>query len=151
MAHGTVIDRPEDLPICFEDATEYAYGVVNPLFAYAKKPVEDQVRTLEAALARAQGQLRQKEETIREYEHLSALLTWQKQATQLVGHLTPRQNEVMMLVLGGISSKNIAYRLHISQRTVENHRAAIMKKTGSKCLPALGRMGFAVTHNGIFA
>jgi len=47
----------------------------------------------------------------------------------------------MDLVLLGSPSKNIAADLHISQRTVENHRAAIMKKTGSKSLPALGRVG----------
>ena len=40
-------------------------------------------------------------------------------------------------------SKNIAVDLGISQRTVENHRAAIMRKTGSKSLPAQARLALA--------
>jgi len=47
---------------------------------------------------------------------------------------------VMERVLAGQPSKNIAADLNISQRTVENHRAAIMKRTGSKSLPALARL-----------
>ena len=54
--------------------------------------------------------------------------------------LTPRQRDVMERVLAGQPSKNIAADLNISQRTVENHRASIMKRTGSKSLPALARL-----------
>ena len=54
--------------------------------------------------------------------------------------LTPRQREVMDMVLAGHASKNIAHDLKISQRTVENHRAAIMRRTGATSLPALARM-----------
>ena len=50
---------------------------------------------------------------------------------------------VMDLVLAGHPSKNIAADLGISQRTVENHRASIMKKTGSKSIPALIRTALA--------
>ena len=47
------------------------------------------------------------------------------------------------MVLAGHPSKNIAADLHISQRTVENHRASIMKRTGSKLLPDLARLALA--------
>jgi len=63
-----------------------------------------------------------------------------------VGHvagLTSRQRQIMDLVLAGHPSKNIAADLGISQRTVENHRAAIMKKTGARSLPELARLAVA--------
>jgi two-component system CheB/CheR fusion protein len=63
-------------------------------------------------------------------------------ATCLAG-LTSRQRQILGLVLAGHPSKNIAADLHISQRTVENHRAAIMKKTGSHSLSALIRLALA--------
>jgi two-component system CheB/CheR fusion protein len=49
----------------------------------------------------------------------------------------------MKLVLSGQPSKNIAADLGISQRTVENHRASIMRRTGSKSLPELARLAIA--------
>lgn len=61
-------------------------------------------------------------------------------AAHHLAELTPRQSEIMSLVLDGHPSKNIAADLGISRRTVENHRAAIMHKTGSKSLPALTRL-----------
>lgn len=54
--------------------------------------------------------------------------------------LTARQRQVMTLVLAGHPSKNIAVDIGISQRTVENHRAAIMRKTGATSIPALVRL-----------
>jgi len=57
--------------------------------------------------------------------------------------LTKRQRQILGLVLAGHPSKNIAADLGISQRTVENHRAAIMQKTGSRNIPALIRLAVA--------
>jgi two-component system CheB/CheR fusion protein len=65
-------------------------------------------------------------------------------ATTRVGSLTARQRQILNLVLAGHPSKNIAADLGISQRTVDNHRAAIMRKTGSKSLPALVRTALAL-------
>ena len=46
------------------------------------------------------------------------------------GQLTPREQEVVMRVLDGLSSKEIARALGISYRTVEIHRARAMGKLG---------------------
>jgi two-component system CheB/CheR fusion protein len=67
-------------------------------------------------------------------------------AASQVASLTPRQREIMALVLAGHPSKNIASDLGISQRTVENHRASIMEKTGATSLPALARLALAATR-----
>jgi DNA-binding NarL/FixJ family response regulator len=42
--------------------------------------------------------------------------------------LTPREQEVMRLLAEGLSSKEVAEKLFISPKTVENHRANIMNK-----------------------
>ena len=49
----------------------------------------------------------------------------------------------MALVLEGQPNKNIAADLGVSERTVENHRASIMKRTGTTSLPALTRLAMA--------
>jgi len=75
----------------------------------------------------------------------SKLIAWQDSAAEHIGDLTPRQHQIMDLVLAGHPSKNIAADLGISQRTVENHRASIMKTTGTKSLPALARLALAAS------
>ncbi len=75
------------------------------------------------------------------------LLAWQASAAGHIADLTPRQHQIMDLVLAGHPSKNIAADLGISQRTVENHRASIMKTTGTKSLPALARLALAASAN----
>jgi len=51
--------------------------------------------------------------------------------------LTQRELQVMNLVAKGASSKAIASMLNISQRTVESHRAAVMKRMGANSLSEL--------------
>jgi len=79
----------------------------------------------------------------------SLLAARRENAGQVVAGLTPRQRQIMDMVLAGFPSKNIAADLGISQRTVENHRAAIMKKTAVKSLPALARLAMAAVGNGV--
>ena len=62
--------------------------------------------------------------------------------------LTRRQHQVLDHVLAGHPSKNIAADLGISQRTVENHRAAIMARTGATSLPALARLAIGADVGG---
>jgi two-component system CheB/CheR fusion protein len=76
------------------------------------------------------------------------LLAWREDASSHIAGLTPRQRQVMEMVLAGHPSKNIAADLGISQRTVENHRASIMTKTGTRSLPALARLALAAAVNG---
>jgi two-component system CheB/CheR fusion protein len=72
---------------------------------------------------------------------------WRESAAKHIAGLTSRQRQIMELVLAGHPSKNIAADLGVSQRTVENHRAAMMRKTGTKSLPELARLALAAASN----
>ena len=65
---------------------------------------------------------------------------WQAAAKQRLASLTPRERQVMDLVIAGRPNKIISADLDLSQRTVEKHRAAIMHKTKSKSLSDLVRL-----------
>jgi DNA-binding NarL/FixJ family response regulator len=56
----------------------------------------------------------------------------QSRAAELDPHetLTPREREVLQLAAEGKTSSETAARLHVSHRTVENHRANLMRKLG---------------------
>ena len=55
--------------------------------------------------------------------------------------LTPREREVLALVTDGVSNKAGGYRLSISVRTFEAHRANVMGKLGAKNAAELVRFG----------
>lgn len=42
--------------------------------------------------------------------------------------LTPRESQILELIWAGLKNKEIANRLNISVKTVEAHRATMMKK-----------------------
>jgi FixJ family two-component response regulator len=54
--------------------------------------------------------------------------------------LTPREKEVLQLVVEGLLNKQIADALGMSELTVKTHRARVMEKTGADSLAHLVRM-----------
>lgn len=63
-----------------------------------------------------------------------------REVVQRIGLLTPRERQVLDLVIGGETNKGIARRLGIAERTVEIHRANVMDKMQAKSLADLVRM-----------
>jgi DNA-binding CsgD family transcriptional regulator len=51
--------------------------------------------------------------------------------------LTERQREILRLIAVGTSTKEIAYHLGVSAKTVESHRSAIMKRLGVRSVAGL--------------
>jgi two-component system CheB/CheR fusion protein len=95
------------------------------------------------------GHLQHDEVTRQPGAMVQAVFAARKEAAHRVATLTAREHEILVLVLAGCSNKIIAWKVGISQRTVETHRATIMKKTGSESIPALARLAVAADWNGI--
>jgi two-component system, LuxR family, response regulator FixJ len=68
------------------------------------------------------------ERTLAASRKLRSLETERQHLQERLAELSPRQRQVMELVAAGLSSKQIAARLGISHRTVENYRAWIMER-----------------------
>ncbi|MEU1080734.1 LuxR C-terminal-related transcriptional regulator [Streptomyces sp. NPDC005908] len=51
-----------------------------------------------------------------------------KPALERVGRLTPREQETFLLLAEGLSNAGMARRLHVTERTVRAHVAAVMEK-----------------------
>ena len=67
------------------------------------------------------------------------------EARQILSNsLTPREKEILQLMVNGSSTKEIAFDLKISHRTVEAHRQNMMVKLDAGDMTMLVR--FAVTH-----
>jgi FixJ family two-component response regulator len=72
--------------------------------------------------------------------------TMLNQIRKKLSALTPRETELLKLIVGGLPNKNIASELGISIKTVENHRASLMAKTGALNAADLVRMKMLATE-----
>lgn len=99
---------------------------------FLEKPLDEArlVRAIEEAFARQASQL-------------DALRQRQEVARRLA-ELTPREREVMALVVAGRHNREIAAALGISVRTVEVHKARMMAKLGAEGIPQLVRISLGV-------
>lgn len=53
--------------------------------------------------------------------------------------LTPRQREILQLIAEGNNTKEIAYQLNVSAKTIETHRAQLMERLDIRDVPGLVR------------
>jgi two-component system response regulator FixJ len=72
-------------------------------------------------------------------EELKSRESQRRELLDRLAELSPRQTEVMHLVAESLSNKQIAVRLGISPRTVENYRAWVMERMGAANLAELVR------------
>lgn len=65
---------------------------------------------------------------------------WQDEIRSRLGRVSAREREVLDLVVQGLSSKQIAHRLLVSEKTIESHRASLMSKLEARNLADLVRL-----------
>src|SRR5262245_29320968 len=66
----------------------------------------------------------------RAHQALSARARTARDAWALATRLTPREREILALIVEGLTSRQVASRLHRSERTVETHTANLYRKLG---------------------
>ncbi|UCC75256.1 MAG: response regulator transcription factor [Gemmatimonadota bacterium] len=80
------------------------------------------------------------QQAIEENARIREQLANRKEIAERIASLTPRERQVMELVIAGNTNKLIAHDLGISQRTVEIHRARVMDKLQAESVSELVQM-----------
>ena len=95
---------------------------------FLQKPVKDKdlLKAIEQSLARAARDQSEREEIARIQKRVESL--------------TPREFEVMALVVTGMLNKQIAFKLGTVEKTVKVHRARVMEKMGVDSIAELVRI-----------
>jgi len=62
---------------------------------------------------------------------------WRSQVCERLANLSPREEEVLRLLIRGNPNKVIAHEMNLSTKTVETHRAHIMRKLGVNSMAGL--------------
>jgi DNA-binding NarL/FixJ family response regulator len=64
--------------------------------------------------------------------------------TSAPSELTPRQREILQLIAEGKSTKEIAFMLSVSIKTIEAHRSQLMDRIGIHDVPGLVRYAIRI-------
>ena len=130
--HQRLLEREIAMPVIFltghADVPKAVRAMKQGALDFIEKPFDDEhlLRRVQYALTKGALQKHRKAERDRLSERLE--------------QLTPREREALNLIVAGHTNKEIAEQLHISARTVEVHRARLMKKLEADSLSDLVRM-----------
>jgi RNA polymerase sigma factor (sigma-70 family) len=102
---------------------------------FLPKPFRDQdlLDAIHLALARDRAKRQQQAEINKQRAEINTL-------RQRLESLTPREREVLPLVVSGLLNKQIAGELGTSESTVKVHRSQLMRKMGADSLAELVRL-----------
>ncbi|WP_299461504.1 response regulator [uncultured Gimesia sp.] len=132
-------DRGYDIPVVivsgYGDVPMAVRAMKAGAIDFLEKPVSDQV-LLDYIQKGIERDIKNKEDRLQNQE-----------LVQRKDSLTRREREVMEYVVSGLSSREIADELKVSFKTVEAHRAKIMKKMKAKSVPKLIQMDLQITGN----
>jgi len=118
-----------DIPMAVQAMKDGAYD-------FLTKPFRDQ-----DLLDRINSALKQDAENRAAVERLADLKRREES-------LTPREREVLALIVDGKANKVVAIDLNLSERTVEIHRANVMEKMGARSVAHLVRMHLTLSGQG---
>ena len=112
-------DLPARIMTGYADVPTAIRAMRNGAFDFIEKPFNgpDTLESIERALAEA------KHRRDRRFASRQALSSFER--------LSAREREIAELVVAGQPTKQIAYRLRLSPKTVEHHRSNIMYKLGA--------------------
>jgi FixJ family two-component response regulator len=117
-----------DIPMSVRAMNEGAYE-------FLTKPVrgQDLLDAIQKAIASDRERRKEREELNEVRERFNTL--------------TPREKEVLNLVVAGLLNKQIADQLGMSELTVKTHRAHVMEKTNAESLAHLVRMSEKIKNS----
>ena len=125
-------DRGIDIPVIvltgYADVATAVRTLKGGAVEFLEKPFNDDVLLEQIRLALALDSRRRSDRGARDV------------VRDRMSRLTPREREILDLVVEGLSSKEIAARLNVSFKTVEAHRAKVMRKMEAESVAQLVRM-----------